>query len=122
MRLKAEMTEHYDITVYETENRKEPYTEWVESLDQNASIRIDARLTRIEKNGNMGDCEPVGDGVFELKLDFGPGYRIYFGYETDKMLILLLGGYKKGQQKNIDKAREYWREYVSQKRGKNEKT
>ena len=118
MRLKALMTKHYDINVYETGNGKEPYTEWVESLDQTASARIDARLTRIEKNGNRGDCEPVGDGVFELKLDFGPGYRIYFGYETDKMLILLLGGYKKGQQKNIDKAREYWREYISQKRGK----
>ena len=112
------MTKHYDINVYETGNGKEPYTEWVESLDQTASVRIDARLTRIEKNGNMGDCEPVGDGVFELKLDFGPGYRIYFGYETDKMLILLLGGYKKGQQKNIDKAKEYWREYISPKRGK----
>lgn len=93
------MTRLYEIEVYKTANRKEPYTEWIESLDQNVSIRIDARLTRIERNGNLGDCEPVGDGVFELKLDFGPGYRIYFGYDTAKKLILLSGGHKKGQQK-----------------------
>lgn len=80
--------------------------------------RIDARLTRIEKTGNFGVCESVGDGVFELKFDFGPGYRVYFGYKTDKVLVLLLGGYKKGQQKDIDKAKEYWHEYLSLKRGK----
>jgi putative addiction module killer protein len=112
------MIYNYEIAIYKTAKGKEPYTEWIKSLDQNASARMDARLTRIEKNGNMGDCEPVGDGVFELKFDFGPGYRIYFGYETDKILILLLGGYKKGQQKNIDKARSYWNEYILQKGGK----
>jgi putative addiction module killer protein len=69
-------------------------------------------------SGNLGVCESVGDGVFELKIDFGPGYRVYFGYKTDKVLILLLGGCKKGQQKDIDKAKEYWHEYLSQKRGK----
>lgn len=94
----------------------------MDSLDKSTLARIDARLTRIEKNGNFGDCEPVGDGVFEIKFDFGPGYRIYFGYKTDKNLILLLGGYKKGQQKNIDKAKEYWHEYSSLRKGKNEKT
>lgn len=116
------MTNHYEINIYSTETGKEPYTEWVEKLDRNALIRIDARLTRIEKNGNMGDCKPVGEGVFELILDFGPGYRLYFGYETDKTLILLLGGYKKGQQKDIGKAKEYWSEYLLQRRGKYEKT
>ena len=62
-----------------------------------------------------------GDGVFELKLDFGPGYRIYFGHKTKTCLILLFGGYKKSQQKDINKAKEYWREHLSQKGGKNEK-
>lgn len=112
------MTNAFDIEVYKTSTEKEPYTEWAESLDKNALVRIDARITRIEKTGNFGICEPVGDGVFELKLDFGPGYRIYFGYKTDTVLVLLFGGHKKGQQKDIDKAQEYWCEYLSLKRGK----
>jgi len=112
------MTNAFDIEVYRTSAEKEPYTEWAESLDNNALVRIDARITRIEKTGNFGICEPVGGAVFELKLDFGPGYRIYFGYKTDTVLVLLFGGHKKGQQKDIDKAQEYWREYLSLKGGK----
>lgn len=60
----------------------------------------------------------MGDGVFELKFDFGPGYRVYFGFKTDTFLLLLLGGYKKGQQRDIDKAIGYWRGHLSLKRGK----
>jgi len=112
------MTHAFDIEVYKTNTGKEPYAEWAESLDKNALVRIDARITRIEKTGNFGIYESVGEGVFELKLDFGPGYRIYFGYKTDTVLVLLLGGHKKGQQKDIDKAQKYWREYLSPKRGK----
>lgn len=112
------MTNVFDIEVYRTSTEKEPYTEWAESLDKNALVRIDARITRIEKTGNFGICEPVGEGVFEPKLDFEPGYRIYFGYKTDTVLVLLFGGHKKGQQKDIDKAQGYWREYLSLKRGK----
>ena len=99
------MTKAFEIEIYKTRTGKEPYAEWVESLDKDTMARIDARITRIEKTGNFGICEPVGDGVFELKLDFGPGYRIYFGYKTDTILVLLFGGYKKGQQKDIDKAK-----------------
>jgi len=112
------MTNYYDIDIYQTSAGKEPYSQWMDSLDKSTLARIDARLTRIEKNGNFGDCEPVEGGVFEIKFDFGPGYRIYFGYETDTNLILLLGGYKKGQQKNIDKAKEYWREHSSHRKEK----
>ena len=112
------MTNAFETEVYKTSTGKEPYTEWEESLDYSALSRIDARLTRIEKTGNFGICEPVGDGVFELKFDFGPGYRVYFGYKTDNVLVLLCGGYKKGQQRDIEKAKEYWHEYLSPKRGK----
>ena len=62
--------------------------------------------------------ELVGEGVFELKFDFGPGYRVYFGFKADTFLILLFGGNKKGQQRDIDKAKEYWRDHLSLKRGK----
>lgn len=89
------MTKAFDTEVYKTSTGKEPYTEWTESLDKNALVRI----TRIEKTGNFGICEPVGDGIFELKLDFGPGYRIYFGYKTDTVLVLLLEVIKKDSKK-----------------------
>lgn len=67
----------YEIGLYQTADGKEPYAEWEESLDKAISARIDSKFTRIREAGNIGDCEPVGDGVFELKFDFGPGYRIY---------------------------------------------
>jgi len=105
------MTTKYEIEIYKTDTGKEPYTDWIKSLDKNVLVRIDARLTRIEKTGNLGECEPVGSGVFELKFDFGPGYRVYFGYKTSHCLVLLLGGFKKKQQKDIDKAIEYWKEF-----------
>src|SRR5271170_1258064 len=98
----------YAIVIYQTNARREPYTEWNISLDTITAARIDARLTRIRETGNLGICEPVGGGVFELKFDFGPGYRIYFGFKKDTFLIFLLGGYKKGQQRDINKAKEYW--------------
>ena len=93
------MSESYEIEIYKTIAGKEPFNEWLVSLDKNTFGRIDARIARIRQTGNLGVCEPVGDGVFELKLDFGPGYRAYFGYKTDTLLIFLLGGHKKGQQK-----------------------
>lgn len=107
------MTQPYEIEIYRTSKGKEPYIEWEESLDKTAISRIDARLTRIREAGNLGVWDPVGNGVFELKFDFGPGYRIYFGFKTDTLLIFLLGGYKKGQQKDINKAKGYWRDHLS---------
>lgn len=107
----------YDIEIYRTNNGKEPFIDWEKSLDKSSLVRIDARITRIRETGNLGIFEPVGDGVFELKLDFGSGYRIYFGFKKDTLLLFLLGGSKNKQQKDIDKAKEYWKEYLSQKRG-----
>ena len=107
------MTKPYEIEIYQTSEGKEPFSEWLESLDKTTSARIDARITRLRQTGNLGICEPVGNGVFELKFDFGPGYRIYFGYKADTLVLLLVGGSKKGQQKNINKAKEYWNEQLS---------
>jgi putative addiction module killer protein len=108
----------YEINIYKTANGKEPYVEWLESLERTIRARIKARLTKIQETNNLGIHEPVGDGIFELKFDFGPGYRVYFGFKNNTFLILLFGGNKKGQQKDIDKAKEYWREHLSLKRGK----
>ncbi len=108
----------YEIIIYRTANGKEPYVEWLESLDRMVRARIKARFSRIQETSNLGIHEPVGNGIFELKFDFGPGYRVYFGFKNDKCLIFLLGGNKKGQQKDIDKAKSYWQEHLSLKRGK----
>ena len=62
--------------------------------------------------GNFGDCAPVGDGVEELRIDFGPGYRVYFGREGTKVVILLCSGSKRTQRKDIATARKYWKEYL----------
>ena len=111
----------YEIVIYQTSTGKEPYTEWTISLDTTTAARIDARLTRIRKTGNFGVCEPVGDGIFELKFDFGPGYRVYFAYKTKTCLMLMFGGYKKSQQRDINQAKKYWLEHLSLKGGKHEK-
>lgn len=108
----------YHTEIYKTANGKEPYVDWLESLDISVRARIKARITRIREMGNLGVFEPVGDGVYELKLDFGPGYRVYFALERDTYIILLFGGNKKAQQKDINKTKEYWCDHLSTKRGR----
>lgn len=80
--------------------------------DQLTKAKIRIRLDRLEM-GNFGQCEPVGDGVFELKIDFGPGYRIYFGKIGLKCVLLLCAGDKSSQKSNILKAKVYFKDYQS---------
>ena len=94
----------YEIKTTET------YDEWFYSLkDTQGKARIKARLRRVEL-GNFGDAEPVGDRVSELRFFFGSGYRIYFIQHGDEIIILLAGGNKSTQQKDIDKALELAKE------------
>ncbi len=72
-----------------------------------------SRLNRI-RLGNFGDCHSVGDGVDEFRIDYGPGYRIYFGRLGAKMILLLCAGTKRGQQKDIERAKLYWKAYVEE--------
>jgi putative addiction module killer protein len=100
-----------DIEYYETEDGQRPFRDWLLSLrDKQAQIKIDARMERVKK-GNFGYCDPVGDGVLELKIDFGPGYRVYFGQVGNKLVILLNGGDKDSQRRDIKIAHEYWADY-----------
>lgn len=89
---------------------KNPFREWIKRRDGDIRNRINARIRRIEESGNYGDCEPVGEGVFELRVDIGPGYRVYFGIDQNEM-ILLGGGDKSTQVSDIKKARECWEDY-----------
>ena len=75
---------------------------------------VRARLNRI-RLGNFGDCKSIGGGVEELRIDFGPGYRIYYGREESLVVILLCGGDKKTQARDILRARQYWKEYLDGK-------
>lgn len=90
---------------------KSPFREWIKrKLDGETRNRINSRIRRIEEFGNYGDCEPVGNGVYELKVDTGPGYRVYFGID-ESLMILLGGGHKDTQYLDIRKAQECWEDY-----------
>lgn len=82
-----------------------------------ASARIARAIVRMEQ-GNFSNAKGVGEGVMEYKIDFGPGYRVYFGRDGDTIVILLTGGTKKRQQRDIDAAKAYWRDYKLSKRGR----
>ena len=101
------------IEIYCTSNGKKPFISWLESLkDNKARYRIKERLDRITL-GNMGDCKRIQQGISELRCDFGPGYRVYFGEEEQTLIILLCGGDKSTQEKDIKKAIQYWEDYLS---------
>lgn len=95
------------IRVYRTQDGKQPFIEWLESLkDTIARAQITNRLNRI-KLGNFGDCRNVGNGVQELRIHYGPGYRVYFAEQEHSIVLLILGGNKKSQHKDIKLARQY---------------
>lgn len=78
--------------------------------DPQARARIRVRLDRV-RLGNLGDCRPVGEGVHELRVDYGPGYRVYFGQSGGTIVVLLCGGDKRAQEQDIKQAKAYWDEY-----------
>ena len=99
------------LSRYETPGGKTPFSDWLRSLkDRTAASRIRRRLNRLEL-GNLGASRPVGQGVCELKLDFGPGYRIYLGQYGETIIILLCGGDKSTQEEDIRLAKTYWEDF-----------
>lgn len=100
-----------EIKNYITEQGKEPFADWLDSLRDNRAVsKIDKRLARV-KLGNLGDYKSVGEGVFELRIQYGSGYRVYFGKDGNLIILLLCGGTKNTQEEDIEKAKEYWRDY-----------
>ena len=105
-----------ELLRYQGEDGREPLTEWLRSLrDRQGYARILARLDRIE-NGNFGQCRPLRDGVWELKIDHGPGYRLYYGVVGKTIILLLCAGDKRTQQADIQRAVNYWQEFRSRQK------
>ena len=97
-----------ELVVFRTSEGHVPFDEWLRDLNHpNAVARILARLGRV-RLGNLGDCQSVGEGVSELRLNYGPGYRVYFGQQGRTVVVLLCGGSKRTQDRDIRRAKQYW--------------
>lgn len=105
-----------DLSEYETAEGRSPFAEWFDGLDAPAAAKVTTALTRLGL-GNTSHVKGVGSGVFELKIDFGPGYRVYFGKDGAEIVILLGGGSKKKQQRDIEDAQARWQDYKDRKKG-----
>jgi putative addiction module killer protein len=106
-----------EIRYYVAASGEGSFAEWFAELDPAASAKIVRALARIEQ-GNLSNVKSVGEGVLEYRIDFGPGYRIYFGRDGETIIVLLTGGTKKRQQRDIDAAQACWQEYKRSKRGR----
>ena len=95
---------------------RQPFAEWFADLDPVARAKVVRVIARMEQ-GNLANVKSVGEGVLEYKIDFGPGYRVYFGRDGDVLIVLLTGGTKKRQQRDIKSAIALWADYKANKRG-----
>ena len=93
---------------------RSPFTKWLRALNVQAAAKVTTALERIVE-GNLSNVKTVGGGVLEYKVDFGPGYRIYFGRDGERLVILLAGGVKKRQREDIRLAKANWEDYRRRK-------
>ena len=106
-----------EIWQYQTKDGRTPVSEWLDRLrDATARARIVARLDRLAA-GLLGDWKALGGGISELRIDHGPGYRVYFAQRGDTFILLLCGGDKRTQAKDIERAHAYWKDYKARSRG-----
>lgn len=108
-------TTPYQLTYYTDETGEKPFKKWLYGLrDRAAFARITTRLARVEL-GNVGDHKNVGSGVYELRVHYGPGYRVYYAHTGNEIVLLLLGGDKTTQAQDIATAAAYWKNYQENK-------
>ncbi len=101
----------FEVLRYVTEAGEDVFGKWLAGLrDERAAARIAVRIDRLAA-GNFGDCKPLKAGVWELRIDYGPGYRVYYAMAGQSCLLLLCGGDKRKQTADIKKAVEYWKDY-----------
>jgi len=103
-----------DVREYNDRNGQSPYAVWFNRLNAQAAAKVATTLTRLAQ-GNFSNVKGVGSGVMECRIDFGPGYRVYFGKDGERLVILLGGGTKKRQQQDIDTALTRWQDYKRRK-------
>jgi putative addiction module killer protein len=104
-----------EIRYYVTSDGQQPFAAWFADLEAVARAKVTRAIARLERS-NFSNVKSVGEGVFEYRIDFGPGYRVYFGQDGPTLVILLTGGTKKRQQRDIDEAHAYWQDYKQTKR------
>jgi len=101
----------FEVLDYLSSEGDDPYIEWLAGLaDRQAKARILVRVQRMA-SGNFGDCKPVQDGMWELRIDWGPGYRVYYAQAGKRLILLLAGGDKRKQQADIARALERWNDW-----------
>ena len=105
----------FEIREYVDARGSSPFARWFNRLDAHAAAKVATALSRMEQ-GNLSNAKGVGAGVFEYRIDFGPGYRIYFGRDGDALIVLLGGGTKARQQHDIESAGDLWRAYRRRRR------
>lgn len=105
-----------EIIYYEDRKGTYPAFEWLEKLkDKKTRVIIKGRIRRLE-DGNLGLTRSIGQGLIELKIDYGPGYRVYLGFDGDTIIVVLATGDKSTQSKDIESARTRWRDYKERKK------
>ncbi len=113
-------TQPKEIEYYQTRDGASPFREWFAALkDRDAQMRIDARLARL-RSGNPGDVKAVGGGVSELRIDCGPGYRVYLAMAGMTLVVLLCAGDKRTQVADIKRAKKFWADYQQRAREREE--
>jgi putative addiction module killer protein len=105
----------FELREYRSQDGRYLFGEWFDRLNSEAARRVTTALYRLGL-GNFSNVKGVAGGVFEYRIDFGPGYRVYFGKDGEQIVILLCGGTKLRQQNDIAMAKEYWLDYKRQKR------
>jgi len=110
-------TSMLEIRYYVAAGGRQPFAAWFADLEPAARAKVTRAIARLEQ-GNVSYVKSVGEGVLEYRIDFGPGYRVYFGRDGEALVILLTGGTKKRQQRDIDAAHACWQDYKQGKRGR----
>ena len=103
-----------EVREYLDRRGRSPFAAWSDGLNREAAAKVAAALARIQQ-GNLSNAKGIGAGVHEYRIDFGPGYRIYFGKDGDRLVILVGGGTKKRQQEDINTALARWQDYKQRK-------
>lgn len=109
------------VLEYLDERGRSPFARWFDRLNATPAARVTTALVRMEQ-GNFSNAKGVGGGVFETRIDFGPGYRVYFGKDGERIIILVGGGTKKRQSEDIEMAKGRWKDYKRRKKAQSQET